>query len=460
MWWVFAKRALQIALLLLLIDTGQAVLAQDRLELRSKQQGGERGNRRAGPQVAPDPSARPVSDEEAPLPEDNAYDFGEVKIELKDEKMRLFVEGKNYQFEPAVFPGKNFQGKPRGPKEAKGLVIWNAGLAETDLVALRQVPPIVQYFAEQGWDAYNLRRHTVMDTAPKMLDNHHNLINLIRGILRRVDGMGYRNIVLMGQARGAYGVVMAGRYKLEADVTGILALGPMPFGPVGKSGQWRQNDFAVRSFFDKYDGRVAVAAGYFNKDATYEIELPNVRGPYAEKKLTELNVPNFIINHPSYDGMEGNAAGRTWQFANRYGACLEKFYLTRKRPPCEESDPASAATFGIEVPAFERASDPMIGQWQGTWSNGRFAVLTLTMEQAGEYGGMYQVGAAANGLEAQNERTYLRPTTKDTYEWAYSEKARLRFTRQPDGTLAGEAQEEGSAAEGAKGIFIKARPRS
>jgi len=64
---------------------------------------------------------------------------------------QTFTEERDYWFNPAVFPGRSDLGKhPYGPAKAKGLVIWNQGYSP-DKLAPEKVPPVMQYFAQDGY---------------------------------------------------------------------------------------------------------------------------------------------------------------------------------------------------------------------------------------------------------------------------------------------------------------------
>jgi hypothetical protein len=295
-----------------------------------------------------------------------------------------FIEGTHYWFGPALFPGKKEpKDHPRGPALARGLVIWNGGY-DSSRMALEKVPPIVQYFAEAGWDTFNLRRHTSVmgDKVPV----------LILDVVARAKATGYKRILLFGQSRGAFASIQVGSYK--ADIHGILPLAPAGFGDYGRSSDWRQNDFYIRSLWDSYKGsRIHVAAGFFTGDDWYETKHPHVRGPYATRRLTELGVPNFIISQPDYPGMSTHSGGTGWEFARRYGPCLDLFFETGKAPPCEDADPATSETFKLPaVPLPVIGGTGFTGIWQGTSSTGRYVRLIIPPMTEGRSEAFYQTG--------------------------------------------------------------------
>lgn len=302
-----------------------------------------------------------------------------------------FVEGQHYWLEPAVFPGANAPKEQRGPQKAKGVVLWNDGY-KNDAIAPGKVPPIVQSFAEQGWDAYNLRRHSAFYT--------QKVSPLVLLGIEKLKAMGYSRIVLMGQSAGAYASIEVGSYR--AEITGLLALSPAGFGSYTCCNDWRQNDSYIRTFWDKYkDTNLRVAAGFFSGDDWYETKHPQVRGPYAEKRLTENGIPNFIVTEPKYAGMDTHFGGVGWQFARRYGPCLEVFFDTGIRPSCEDTDPGMPQLVGIKPPSIPPADQsPFTGQWQGTIAIGRFAVLTIPPMSGDQAAATYHLGFGPDAQKA------------------------------------------------------------
>ncbi len=309
-----------------------------------------------------------------------------------------FAEERDYWFNPAVFPGRSDLSKhPYGPAKAKGLVIWNHGYSP-DKLAPEKVPPVMQYFAEAGWDSYHLQRHPIigLSKGKAVAGATHDLTTpLILHVLELPAVRAYSRIILMGQSRGAFAAIHAG--SLKPKIHGILPLSPAAFGDAGKSREWRQNDTYIRELWEKYkDSGILVAAGFFTGDDWFETQQPNVRGPYAEKRLTELGVSNYIINQPGYHDMQGHGGGQSWEFARRYGPCLQHFFETGKKPSCSETDKAMAATFRIKLPKLP-TPDGYSGLWLGTWTNGRVAAAVIEPDDNGGYKGVYRTGLGVNG---------------------------------------------------------------
>lgn len=309
-----------------------------------------------------------------------------------------FLEERDYWYKPAIFPGRADLSKhPYGPDKAKGLVIWNHGYSP-DKLAPEKVPPVMQYFAEAGWDSYHLQRHPIIGVGKgkAVAGATQDLTTpLILHVLEQPQARAYSRIILMGQSRGAFATIQTG--SLKPKIHGILPLSPAAFGDAGKSREWRQNDTYIRGLWEKYkDSGILVAAGFFTGDDWFETQQPNVRGPYAEQRLTELGMANFIINQPGYHDMQGHGGGQSWEFARRFGPCLQYFFETGQKPSCLETDRNTATTFRIKLPKLP-AQDGYSGLWQGTWTNGRFAAAVIERDDKGDYKGTYRTGLGVNG---------------------------------------------------------------
>lgn len=325
---------------------------------------------------------------------------------------QTYIEGQHYWFEPAAFHG-NALVQHRGPATAKGIVIWNDGFSP-DKSAPEKVPPLAQFFAEAGWDVFNLRRHSIVHGG-RGVDGVAAII--LQGV-DRARSLGYQRVVLLGQSRGAFGSIQAATYRPE--ILGLVALAPGWTADYGKSREWRQNDYDIRAYWEAFGGtRYRVALAVFNNDDLYETKEPHVRGPYARKRLAELGLPHLVIDQPDYAGMAGHGGGTNWEFARRYGPCLEYFLDTGNTPSCEESDATTAGIFGLRLPP-QPAPDGFAGLWQGTWKNGRFYALVLQGEASGKYKGVYHTGIGINGEKPEssawsltrNGTTLVRDRTK------------------------------------------------
>jgi hypothetical protein len=356
------------------------------------------------------------------------------------EAINWYVEGNHYWFDPAIFPGNApVDGHPRGPKAARGLVIWNAGHSES-YAAQVKVAPIARYFAEQGWDVYNLTRHSGLASSEGMVRpwlpprRDNKIVLLILAMSERARAMGYRRVILMGEDRGAYESVHAGRYK--ASVEAIIALSPAIYSEHTSVMFWERNHFRLSKLYDQFQGgAIKLAGAFFENDEWFEMQRPNIRGPHMQQRLTELGVPNYVINQPKYPGMNGHSGGLSWQFARRYGPCLIAFIDSGKAPACEDREAGVTAVFGIDPGKVPATQGDHVGLWQGTWDDGRFAALTVRDTSGGIAAATYQLGYGIDGEKPETLQWRLPldgATVTDEAGVSHS------FRPAPDATLVGE----------------------
>lgn len=344
------------------------------------------------------------------------------------------IDGKHYEIVPAVYSGVA-PIAPLGAENAKGVILWSHGRG--NVAASEKAPPIALFFAQRGWDVFGAYRGFGVDDRARAQQIVHISIEWAKA-------RGYRRIVLMGQSAGAYASVEAVRYG--AEVEAVVALAPAAHGSGGggtASSSWRQNDYAMRSLWERYEGkRQKVAVAYFNGDDFYEAHHPHVRGPWLKAKLDSLGVPNFIISQPEMGGLDGHGAGQFWNFARRFGPCLLAFVETGIAPPCSEDDPATLRTFEIAMPAAPvDRSEPFAGHWYGTWSNGRVQAIPIFRRRDASLLARYisGIGATREGDPPENldwpltlvGDTARRETSRAIFEFRLEGPDRLVGTRIP-----------------------------
>jgi hypothetical protein len=305
---------------------------------------------------------------------------------------QVMVDGKHFELKPAEY---SVAAPPTlGPEKAKGLVIWNHGRGET--AASEKASPLALYFGQQGWDVYTLYRGWGNDDRTRALQ-------IVQSGIEKAQSMGYKRIVLMGQSAGAYASIEAVRYGAAVDA--VIATAPAAHGGGSTpNNAWRQNDFTMRTIWEKYEGAKArVAVAYFEGDDYYEAHAPNIRGPWVSQTLSKYGVSHFVISQPGFGSLKGHGAGQTWNFARRFGPCIYVFVETGTAPSCDDS-PTTLATFRIAVPPeFPRqAGDPIAGAWQGTWSHGRYTLLAFSSETSGTRKGLYRSGLSISSERPEN----------------------------------------------------------
>jgi hypothetical protein len=312
----------------------------------------------------------------------------------------------SFDFGPATFNTAAPAEPTRGPDKAKGLVIWNHGRG--DRAAAYEAPPLAWLFNQNGWDVYSMYRGWGVDA-------RNTAVQLVMTAVERSRAMGYKRIVLMGQSAGAYASVESIAYI--DGIEAVVALAPAAHGDSGKSSSWRSNDFMMRGMWEKFGReKTKAVAAYFSGDIYYESEVPNLRGPWLRKRLTELGVPNMVISEPPFGNLNGHGAGQSWNFSRRYGHCILQFVETGRAPPCDE-EPAAVNTFGIARPdGFDRRDgDPLAGLWFGTWSHGRFTLLALGNEANGQKS-LYRSGIG-DGINKPENIGFTLKRQGDSASW-------------------------------------------
>lgn len=315
------------------------------------------------------------------------------------------IEGKHYEIVPAVYSGIA-PITPLGADKAKGVILWSHGRGNA--AASEKAPPIALYFAQRGWDVFGAYRGFGVDDRARAQQ-------IVQISIEWAKARGYRRIVLMGQSAGAYASVEAVRYG--AEVEGIVALAPAAHGSGGggtASPSWRQNDYAMRAMWERYEGKkLKVVTAYFSGDDFYEAHLPNVRGPWLKARLDGYGIPNYIISQPENGGLTGHGAGQYWNFARRFGPCIFGFVETGAAPPCAEDDPATLATFEIKLPPPGRfdGAEPFAGRWYGTWSGGRLVAIPIFRREGDKYPARYISGIGGSLNEKAEDLDW--PLTAD-----------------------------------------------
>ncbi|MEL3890734.1 hypothetical protein V6B08_10685 [Ferrovibrio sp. MS7] len=290
---------------------------------------------------------------------------------------------------------------PRGPAQAKGLIIWNHG-RDVAVEAMALAPPVIWELARQGWDVQTLQRHGTHDVLAVAL-------RIVGAGLDAGRAQGYRRIVLAGQSVGAW-IALGETARRDAAAVrpdAVLALAPAAFGTPASPMNWRQNDSRLRPIWEYFAGRqTALFTAFFAEDPYFEQSEPGVRGPFAKQRLGELGLPALVLDRPAPAVLHGHAAGMTLPFARRFAPCLVVMLDQGRPPPCEDGDRNAIATFGLTTPAAlpSSPSDAFAGLWQGTSANGRYMLLELRPLGAGQQReALYGLGRSINNEAASSQ---------------------------------------------------------
>jgi hypothetical protein len=199
---------------------------------------------------------------------------------------------------------------PRGPRTARGVIVYSHGRSLTGEDSLSPAPAYLRYLSKAGWDVLRFNRPSSEDTLPASAAD----------LARRAEALkvkGYKSIILTGQSFGAFLSIMAAGQTTAVD--GIVATSPAAFGSYSDSfDTWRLNATRLYSELAKlHRGRVLLA--FFHGD-DYD---PGGRGERAQAILSRNGVSAIVIDQPP--DLVGHLAAATPRFASRYGDCLERF---------------------------------------------------------------------------------------------------------------------------------------
>lgn len=207
-----------------------------------------------------------------------------------------------------VLPGFAERGA-RGPALAKGVIVWNHGLA---LVAETPSgpPPYVERLQSAGWDVVRLERRWAGDT-------YEVSTTALIALARQLRADGYRRVVAAGQSFGAWiSIAAAGR---EAGLfEAIVAAAPARYGAEGISATWHGNA----------DGLYALAGAlrltrvllFLFEGDPYD---PGGRGAKLEAIFDRQHTAHAIVDRPA--GFSGHDAAFGEAFAAAFGPCIAAF---------------------------------------------------------------------------------------------------------------------------------------
>jgi pimeloyl-ACP methyl ester carboxylesterase len=281
-----------------------------------------------------------------------------------------------------------------GPERARGLVLWNHGIAGT--MVQHQAPPAlaIRLLQARGWDVIKLNRHNLGEDAGSYRRAEERVLEEIRAPRAK----GYRKIVLAGQSFG-------GRVALElgtqtADVFATITMAPGMETTVGNSRSQAPTDHRLRLAKTE---RVAVV--FPGQDDLFG--HPE-RGKTAGPILAQRGRPYLMLDETA--GLRGHGGGTGGNFAFRYGLCLEEFVSAESVPagrfPCRPSDGRDVARELLPpVPRYLKVSTQwygLLGETIVSWALVQTerptpSILYTWATSSSRGGGVYP--ATANGAE-------------------------------------------------------------
>ncbi len=211
----------------------------------------------------------------------------------------------------------------RGPAAARGVYVFGHGTAATtqgnrDARGF-QPHSYVRHFNNNGYDVIRF------DRAPST-DLTDSAAGWLREGLRKVRAMGYRQVIVGGQSRGAWNSLQILDTAGLADV--VIAVSAAAHG----TDSMRQSANGMAELYQMFRSAAAPAARVaivnFRNDP-FE-ENPDKRFALADDLLAPRVAALLKINQP--EGIKGHGGGYSLDFANRYSACLLRF-ATEAVPP-------------------------------------------------------------------------------------------------------------------------------
>lgn len=207
----------------------------------------------------------------------------------------------------------------KGPQAAAGLLIWShgyyAGIDNTNSAP----QPYIGRFLAAGYDLYRFDRRWIRDQPGDAA--------ALADAVRQAKAMGYRHVILAGQSNGAWQSLAAVAQDAPAD--GVIAMAPAL-------------NFEVSTLRDPTIPRAdwqhlvrRVKAGPRLVVANFADDAHDVGGRMddARAAFTTAGIDALLLSDPP--GFRGHDAANSFDFARKYGACIEAFIETGARqPPC------------------------------------------------------------------------------------------------------------------------------
>jgi hypothetical protein len=221
-----------------------------------------------------------------------------------------------------------------GPQAARGIYVWANGYGPSDLDG-PQPQPHVRPFNNAGYDVVRFDRYA-------MSDERDRAAGWLRDALAEFRRMGYRNVIVGGQSRGAWNALQMLQYPGLADA--VVAVSPASHGSGDNSDLLAQADDLRSLIADIPPNRARLAFVQFAGDPYASDE--DAREQTIERLRPRLDAL-LTLDRP--EGLSGHFAGTTAAFGQRYGECLLHFALDPQPPStCRLPPTADARSAGLE----------------------------------------------------------------------------------------------------------------
>jgi pimeloyl-ACP methyl ester carboxylesterase len=207
----------------------------------------------------------------------------------------------------------------RGPQLATGLIVWSHGYMSGKDATNSAPQPYLGRFTRLGYDLYRFDREWISDWASDA--------TALAAAVSQARQMGYRRIVLAGQSAGAW-VSLAAALR-SAPVDGVISISAAHHGTVEKMTDPTRARSGWQNLMSGLKAGPRFVVVNFAEDA-YDV---GGRMPDARRAFAASGVQAVIIDDPP--GFKGHGAGSDFNFALKFGACIEKFIESGTRQaPC------------------------------------------------------------------------------------------------------------------------------
>jgi dienelactone hydrolase len=199
----------------------------------------------------------------------------------------------------------------RGPKVAKGVIIWSHGYFRGIDATQGQPQGYVSRFHAAGWDVYRYNR--------EYIDQMHKEIAEMIDSIAAARQAGYAKVVIAGQSHGAW--ISLEAFARNAAVDGVISVSPAHHGSPPTSGA--RSDFRelLRQMRKRSAPDLPVVIALFDKDS-YD---PGGRFADIRDMLEDAKFPLYYIDRPAE--LTGHGAGNGASFNERFGPCIARFVL-------------------------------------------------------------------------------------------------------------------------------------
>jgi dienelactone hydrolase len=329
-----------------------------------------------------------------------------------------------FRFEPA-YPATPL----KGPKAAKGAVVWSHGInfLYGSEASGSPTPVFVTLFRDQGWDVFRLNRSRMSEVPGASTQ-------ALVATAARLKREGYARVVLAGQSGGAWLSLMAAGESDQIDA--VIANAPAYYGTDHPN--YLKNGFILYDHLDRIRrGRIMIT---FFKDDPYD---PGGRGAKSNEILAAHRVPHLIIDRPA--GFSGHLGGDTGLFMRRFGPCVlavadDGPMPTRagcesdwgRRPSAELKLPPDLA---IAAPTGDAAIDRFLGKWYGHYDTGQELMLVVEHVAGDAVEAVYAVGPTPDRSVAAFITHRNGRIVPGSLTFAEPGRPTLRCTARADGML-------------------------